>query len=628
MSPQVKRALVAAVDMSAMFGVFLVVAWLESSAIGLATLVGAVLAGVVTVAVLWLLGAYRAILSHIEPEAMLDVMKATAAAGAAVFSLAYLYGGDFGLLGLIGVVAGGFSILTLLRIVARRAIRNRAHAARRAVAIAIYGAGAAGLQVVSALKRSPGYKPVAFFDDDPRLQGRTLQGLPVLGTQSLERDVARFGVEEILLAIPSVDPRRRRAILDRLIGLPARIRTIPGIDYLVMGRSPIEIDEVGVEDLLGRAPVATGNVDISAAIRNKVVLVTGAGGSIGSELCRQIRSQRPARLILLELSEAALYSIHQALTTRGSDRDATEIVPLLGNVRDLEAMHAIIREHGVHSVFHAAAYKHVPLVEENPFEAIANNVFGTLALVQAALGSSVESFVFISTDKAVRPTNIMGASKRLAELVIQAHALEAGKQPSGARARIKFCMVRFGNVLDSSGSVVPLFRRQVRAGGPVTVTHPDVTRYFMTIPEAVQLVLQAGVLSESGDVCVLDMGEPVKIVDLARKIIRLSGFSVRDEATPTGDIAIEFVGLRPGEKLHEELLIGRDVFPTDHPKIMRAREEVVPWGDLEPELDALRQAIDRRDTRGAIRVVERLVSGYHASEFLARPPQRLVESHS
>jgi FlaA1/EpsC-like NDP-sugar epimerase len=627
MQRSAKKTLIATVDATLCAALLVLSAWLHEVSVSPQVIGSAVVFAAVSVVMLTLLRAYREILSHIEPESLLRVMISCVLGGVAVALISPRIGSTLGVDSIAFAVSAAFCALAVLRIVGRRAIRE--HAAKHLTprTIGIYGAGAAGLQVAAALKRSVEYRPVVFFDDDSTLQGRTLSGLPVRSTRELPSDLARFGIEEILLAIPSVDRATRRKILESLQSLPVRIKTIPGINDIVTRRLPIDqVSDIGVEDLLGRETVSSGEVDVASAIAGKSILVTGAGGSIGSELCRQIFLHKPARIVCLDLSEAALYSIHHSLTTAAANADAPVVVPVLGNVRDGALLKTVLREHRIDSVYHAAAYKHVPLVESNPFEALLNNTFGTLALVDAALEAGVRFFLFVSTDKAVRPTNVMGASKRLAELIIQARSAAAS---SAAHKQTKLCIVRFGNVLDSSGSVVPLFRRQVLAGGPVTVTHPEVTRYFMTIPEAVQLVLQAGVLADSGDVCVLDMGEPVRIVDVARKVIRLSGFSVRDDTAPEGDIRIEFIGLRPGEKLHEELLIGTDVFQTEHPKVMRAREEVIPWPELAGILDGLRDAILRRDARDAVAWLRRSVRGYQTSGFLTtqnEAPNRSIES--
>jgi FlaA1/EpsC-like NDP-sugar epimerase len=398
--------------------------------------------------------------------------------------------------------------------------------------------------------------------------------------------IRQHGIKEILLAMPSISKHRQKEILDQLEAYKLKIRVTPSITSLVSGELRVQdIREVEIEDLLGRDSVEPNEALLAACITGKTVLVTGAGGSIGSELCRQILRQRPSRLILFEMSEFALYTIEQELSAAVQDlKLELELLPFLGSILQGAKLEKIFATYQVDSVYHAAAYKHVPLVEHNPIEGIRNNVFGTLAVAQAAMTAGVKNFVLISTDKAVRPTNVMGATKRLAELVLQAHARK--------QHDTRFCMVRFGNVLGSSGSVVPLFRKQIMQGGPITLTHPEITRYFMTIPEAAQLVLQAGAMGDGGDVFVLDMGEPVRIIDLAKRMVHLSGLEVKTETTPEGTIEIHHVGLRPGEKLYEELLIGDNVERTSHPLIMRAQEAEIPWERLQVLLRQLQAACD------------------------------------
>jgi len=450
--------------------------------------------------------------------------------------------------------------------------------------IAIYGAGRAGTQLAYALRAGREYLPVAFFDDNKAVQRVEVAGLRVYAPENLVSVLKVKEIDELLLAIPSASRSRRAEIIDRLEGLHCKVKLVPGMADVVSGKFVVdEIREVEIEDLLGRDSVAPDSALLGKCIAAKVVLVSGAGGSIGSELCRQIVRLQPSRLVLLEQSEFALYSIEQELAaTCAVSNLGVELIPLLGSVTDQSRDVIILRSFGVQTVYHAAAYKHVPLVEHNPIEGLQNNAFGTWRMAEAALAAGVETFVLISTDKAVRPTNVMGASKRLAELILQ------GLARDGAGTR--FCMVRFGNVLGSSGSVVPLFRKQIAAGGPVTLTHADITRYFMTIPEAAQLVIQAGSMGQGGEVYVLDMGKPVKILDLARRMIHLSGLEVRDEAHPDGDIALEIVGLRPGEKLYEELLIGDNAEGTSHPLIMRAYEHELPWSELRGRLESLDDA--------------------------------------
>ena len=448
--------------------------------------------------------------------------------------------------------------------------------------VLIYGAGSSGRQLAAAMSTSRELQIVGFLDDDQSLYGTRVNGLRVYPPTRLPDLIARQRVTDVLLALPSAPRQRRNEIIQGLRGLPVSVRTLPGLMDLAHGRvQASDLRELTIEDLLSRDPVTPEMEAVRDKISGRTVLVTGAGGSIGSELCRQILTVNPARILLLELSEFALYAIHRNLT----EVSDTEVVPLLGSVTDRQRVGEILRAWSPDIVFHAAAYKHVPLVEHNPLEGLRNNVIGTLRVAELAQQHGVKDFVLVSTDKAVRPTNTMGATKRLAELVLQGLAAE----PSGTR----FSMVRFGNVLGSSGSVVPLFREQIRQGGPVTITHRDITRYFMTIPEAAQLVVQASAMAKGGEVFVLDMGEPVRIADLARNMIELCGLSVRSEENPDGDIEIVTVGMRPGEKLYEELLIGNNPSATTHPRIMMASEHHLPWAELRPRLDELERVIER-----------------------------------
>lgn len=466
----------------------------------------------------------------------------------------------------------------------------------------IYGAGSAGRQLASAMSNSPEIRVVGFLDDDDRLHGHVLNGLPIYNPADLAEILSETSVTDVLLALPSVSPWRRHEILNALKPHKVAVRTLPGLDDIATGKVSLsDVRDLDINDLLGREPVMPNHILLARNVASKVVLVTGAGGSIGSELCRQMLIVRPAKLLLVEQSEYALYAIHQELEKKLAGRK-TVLVPLLASSRDEDRMHEIMSTWLPDTVYHAAAYKHVPLVEHNAAEGIKNNVMGTLCTAQAAAEHGVADFVLISTDKAVRPTNIMGASKRLAEMALQALA--------ATNSDTRFTMVRFGNVLGSSGSVVPKFRQQIRDGGPITLTHPEITRYFMTIPEAAQLVIQAGAMAKGGDVFVLDMGKPVKIIDLARRMVELTGLTVRDEQNPDGDIEIEITGLRPGEKLYEELLIGDNPKSTSHPRIMKAHEDFMPWPELEGRLKALQIALGINDV-GVIRLMlAQLVSGY------------------
>jgi FlaA1/EpsC-like NDP-sugar epimerase len=470
--------------------------------------------------------------------------------------------------------------------------------------VAIYGAGSAGTQLAYALRAGREYQPVAFFDDNLALQKSELAGLRVYAPDQLAAVMASKQIDELLLAIPSASRAQRLTVIDRLEGQHCKVKLVPGMADVVSGNIAVDaIREVEIEDLLGRDSVAPDAALLGRCITSKVVMVSGAGGSIGSELCRQIVRANPSRLVLVELSEFALYSIEQELVAICARMNANiELVPLLGSVMHQHRIETAMRSFGVQTVYHAAAYKHVPLVEHNPIEGIRNNSLGTRRMAEAALAAGVETFVLISTDKAVRPTNVMGASKRLAELVLQALARTS--------QTTRFCMVRFGNVLGSSGSVVPLFRKQIAAGGPITLTHPEITRYFMTIPEAAQLVIQAGSMGVGGEVYVLDMGQPVRIIDLAERMIRLSGLELRDEAHPDGEIAIEIVGLRPGEKLYEELLIGENVEGTTHPLIMRAYEHEMPWEVLVERLGQLDVACKAFDYEKVLALLGVLVQEY------------------
>jgi FlaA1/EpsC-like NDP-sugar epimerase len=470
--------------------------------------------------------------------------------------------------------------------------------------VLVYGAGRNGRQLVAAMASSPEMEVVGFLDDDDRLQGHVLNGLLIYDPDDLGRLVATLSISSILLALPNVSRKRRNDILNQIRGMHVSVRTLPSMSDLAQGKISIEdVRELDVDDLLGRDPIAPNPILLTKNLDGNVVMVTGAGGSIGSELCRQILSIGPTKLLLIEQSEFALYTIHQELEEKYAN-SKTILVPLLASVQDEQRMREIVSMWRPQTVYHTAAYKHVPLVEHNPAAGIKNNVFGTLYAALAAAENGVRDFVLISTDKAVRPTSIMGASKRLAEMALQALASDV------KNAETRFCMVRFGNVLDSSGSVVPKFRQQIRESGRITLTHPDVTRYFMTIPEAAQLVIQAGAMAKGGDVFVLNMGQPVRILDLARRMVELSGLIVKDEQNPDGDIEIVVTGLRPGEKLYEELLIGDNPQSTLHPGIIRAQENFIAWTVFEDQLKSLELALNVNDM-GVIRLImQQLVTGY------------------
>lgn len=468
--------------------------------------------------------------------------------------------------------------------------------------VLIYGAGTSGMQLAAAMANSHEMRVVGFLDDDELLQGHILNGLPIYSPADLPGLVESSGITTVLLALPSISRKRRNEILGEMLHARVSVRTLPSVTELAQGKvSTSDLRELDIDDLLGREPVTPDSILLSKNIAGKVVLVTGAGGSIGSELCRQILQVTPATLLLVEQSEFALYQIHEELQAKLHD-SPVRLIPLLASVCDTERMREIISAWKPDTIYHAAAYKHVPLVEHNPVEGVGNNVLGTLTTARVAASEGVSDFVLISTDKAVRPTNIMGASKRLAEMVLQALA--------AVSTETKFTMVRFGNVLGSSGSVVPKFRQQIRDGGPITLTHPDITRYFMTIPEAAQLVIQAGAMARGGDVFVLDMGQSVRIMDLATRMIELSGLEVKEDENPDGDIEIEITGLRPGEKLYEELLIGDDPRPTSHPRIMKARDDFLPWPVLQENLKALESELSANNAAGVRQILEQLVSGY------------------
>ncbi len=477
-----------------------------------------------------------------------------------------------------------------------------------AAPVAIYGAGSAGAQLCASLLTSQHFRPVAFIDDNKKSHGARLCGLKVLGSEDLLELRRRRGVGLVFLALPSASRRRRSEIIEALSAQGFKVQTVPDISEIVSGQSRLEeVRDIDVHDLLGRDPVPPNAALLSACVRGKSILVTGAGGSIGSELCRQIMELAPRRLVLLEVSELALYEIERelrSLNVRLGNR--IDLVALLGNAHHKQRVREIMTTFGIQTVYHAAAYKHVPIVEHNMIEGIHNNIFATFNTAEAAMECRVETFVLISTDKAVNPTNVMGCTKRVAEMVLQA----LHQRGHGTR----FCMVRFGNVLESSGSVVPLFREQIREGGPVTVTHPDVIRYFMTIPEAAQLVIQAGSMGSGGDVFVLDMGSPVRIADLAKRMIQLAGYTVRDDQHPEGDIEIRFTGLRPAEKLFEELLIGKNVTGTEHPRILRAMEHSLPWDQVRHVLDDLAQCSLRFDCERAREILVGAVPEYQPTD--------------
>lgn len=517
------------------------------------------------------LGLYRAVLRYVGFKVLWTVVLGVFISTMLLVMLGFFF--TVSLPRTVPIIYFAFAILLIggTRLFFRMLI-NRGNKSRTPVII--YGAGSSGRQLQQALSQGQEFFTVAFVDDSKSLEKTTIQGINVYSPNLISDLIERFDIKKVLLAIPSASRSVRQEVIRRLEHFPCEVLSIPGMADLVDGKALIdELKEVSIEDLLGRDPVAPIPELMNANITGKRVMVTGAGGSIGSELCRQIICCKPSKLVLFELSEYALYAIDKELNEICQDEGIElEIVPLLGSVQRQNRLVTIMNNFQIQTVYHAAAYKHVPLVEYNVVEGVRNNIFGTLYSAQAAIAAGVETFVLISTDKAVRPTNTMGATKRLAELALQALA--------SAQSKTRFCMVRFGNVLGSSGSVVPLFRRQIRTGGPLTVTHPDIIRYFMTIPEAAQLVIQAGAMGCGGDVFVLDMGQPVKIIELAHRMIRLSGLSLKNEKNPAGDIEVKITGLRPGEKLYEELLIGDNVSGTHHPRIMKANESMLPWTEL------------------------------------------------
>jgi len=555
-------------------------------------------------------GLYRAIFRYSGWPALLAVARATGVYGL-LFASIFTAIGVAGVPRTIGIIQ---PVLLLLFVGTSRALarvwlgdhyRSILKQATRPQVL-IYGAGSTGRQLVAAMANSHEMHVVGFLDDDDRLHGHVLNGQPIYNPADLDNLATTLNISDVLLAMPSLSRRRRNEILSQIRVARVAVRTLPSVTDLAQGKVSIsDLRELDIDDLLGREPVAPNHILLTKNIAGKVVLVTGAGGSIGSELCRQILAVAPAKLLLIEQSEFALYAIHQELEEKLAGRE-TVLLPLLASVQDDDRMREIMSTWHPDTVYHAAAYKHVPLVEHNPAAGIKNNVLGTLRTAQVAAENGVTDFVLISTDKAVRPTNVMGASKRLAEMALQALAV--------TQTGTKFSIVRFGNVLGSSGSVVPRFRQQIRDSGPITLTHPEVTRYFMTIPEAAQLVIQAGAMAKGGDVFVLDMGQPVKIMDLARRMVELSGLTVKDEQHPEGDIEIKVTGLRPGEKLYEELLIGDNPKPTTHLRIMKAHEEFIPWAEFEAKLYALKIALNVNDV-GVIRLMmQQLVAGYQPGD--------------
>ena len=541
-----------------------------------------------SILLLALLGFYKAVNRFVSLKILITVFIATLLSSIIYYSLGlYL---DIGYAVASSSVLYGTVLCILLggsRLLVRSYFSMRYNTQKKRVVI--YGAGSAGRQLATSLISGDEYYPVAFVDDDKTLNGVVIQGIKVFLSSDLKDVVNSYNIEKVLLALPSISRAQRKYIISKIEKAGVAVQTIPGMADIVSGKMKIdEFQDVDIEDLLGRDPVPPVQELLDKNIKDKTVMVTGAGGSIGSELCRQIIRLQPSCLVLFEISEYGLYQIEKELleSCKASNLKVT-IKPILGSIIDTARIEGVLKHFSVDTLYHAAAYKHVPMVEHNVTEGVTNNIFGTLNTALAAINSRVKSFVLISTDKAVRPTNVMGATKRLAELVLQGLATESNS--------ICFSMVRFGNVLGSSGSVVPLFKKQIRAGGPITVTHPDITRYFMTIPEAAQLVIQAGAMGKGGDVFVLDMGEPVKIVELAEKLVLLMGLEMKSEENPSGDIEIAYTGLRPGEKLYEELLVGSNVEGTTHSRIMTAKEKFLAWPEISIYLQELKLACADND---------------------------------
>ncbi|MDO4998226.1 MAG: nucleoside-diphosphate sugar epimerase/dehydratase [Neisseria sp.] len=563
------------------------------------------LSALLTIGLFVKLGLYRAVTRYIGSKVISTALIGSLASTLMLVAVNSILGNAFVLAVSVVYFLLLFILITGSRFVVR-AILSGHHPEYHAdsIPVLIYGAGSTGRRLLEAVQQEREFRAIAFIDDNPAIQKATIGNLTVYPAADIANLVQRHHIKKILLALPRANKETRRSIIRSLEQFPCEVLSIPSVRDMMDGRLSLNaLKKISVDDLLGREAVAPDDELMSRDIAGKVVMVTGAGGSIGSELCRQILSRQPQKLILFELSEFSLYKIEKELRERATaDGIACEIVPLLGSVQHKKRLFSIMQTFGVQTIYHAAAYKHVPMVEYNTIEGIRNNVYGTLFAAQAACQAGVATFVLISTDKAVRPTNTMGASKRMAELALQALAAE--------QTQTRFCMVRFGNVLGSSGSVVPVFEQQIAAGGPVTLTHQDITRYFMTIPEAAQLVIQAGAMGKGGDVFVLDMGESVKIMDLAKQMIRLSGLEVKDERNPTGDIEIQITGLRPGEKLYEELLIGEAVSGTSHPRIMTAQEIMLPWKELSILLDNLEIACKNSDQEAARQILLTAPTGF------------------
>ena len=554
-------------------------------------------------------GLYRAVLRYLSVHALLVIFLCCI--GSAVLMTVVAFYVDAFLPRTVPIIYATF--LCVFVVGSRMSIKGMVNrrTSRTQEPVIIYGAGGSGRQLRNALEHSHEYTAVAFVDDDKSLHGQIIHGIEVYGAAEIPCLISKYDSKRVLLALPRASRKRRKQIIQALVPLPVEVLTVPPMPDIVSGKAKIdELHDVSIDDLLGRESVPPREALMFADIKGKSVMVTGAGGSIGSELCRQILRQSPARLVLFELSEFGLYSIEKELhQIKEEEGIEVQVIPILGSVQRKDRIAKTMRAFGVQTVYHAAAYKHVPLVEYNVVEGVRNNIFGTMFCAQAAEETGVETFVLISTDKAVRPTNVMGTTKRMAELVLQALAA----RDNGTR----FCMVRFGNVLGSSGSVIPLFKKQIAAGGPVTVTHPEIIRYFMTIPEAAQLVIQAGAMGMGGDVFVLEMGEPVRIIDLATNLIQLSGLQVKDEANPDGDIEIQLTGLRPGEKLYEELLIGENVSGTSHERIMAAEEHYLSWELLKVRLFMVDYACENFDHKTIRNLLLEAPTGFNPTDEIS-----------
>lgn len=609
MPRRVKQILAVVLDTLLLFAAFHLALWLRFELFFFDTtyLFYSLLACVGGVTALGSFGIYRYVLRYMDERVVLAIISGVVVSimliTAAETFLQVSKGLSRGVLVIYGLLA--VAALLSMRYCARKILfpRTPAISDNLRIPVVIYGAGGAGSQLVKALQAGPHYRVTALIDDDVRKQGLVISGVRVHAPAFIARLISRFSIRQLLIAMPTASPSRIRHIAENMSAYQLRLRLVPSLRELVDQPNGSRLRDLKIEDLLGRDSVAPMPMLLGRCVTGRNVMVTGAGGSIGSELCRQILALKPKKLVLFEISEPSLYLIEQELLQwKNQVHSDSEIISMLGTVRDPVITLQSLVKHKIQTVYHAAAYKHVPIVESNVCEGVLNNAFGTLTLAQAAIDAQVNDFVLISTDKAVRPTNVMGATKRLAEMVLQGLA--------NIQHNTRFSMVRFGNVLGSSGSVVPLFQKQILSGGPITLTHQGITRYFMTIPEAAQLVLQAGSMGDSGSVFVLDMGKPVRIIDLAQRMVQLYGLTLRNESQPDGDIAINITGLRPGEKLYEELLIGGDITATEHPQIMKAREKCLEYTELMTAMKKLKEALIQDDTRTVVSILAGLVDDF------------------